>query len=291
VNRREFLASAVLVPRIAQSLTTEGWRLFEIGTHVHVQNARGITRAWLPTPLVGMPYQQTLGDTYHAEGGTSVMVESEDVDMLFTEWPAGADPILTMTSRVATRDHAVDLATPRVPPPPDLSKFARYLHATRTMPSDGALKAAADQMTRGAGTDIEKARAIFDGLLREKGADSTASAAHEHFVALARVAGVPTRPVYGLRLGSAASSKAQLCRAETYLVGFGWVPVDLSEGLFGRWTAPWVAFNVAHDVTLPRSTGRSLPSFMYPQAETASGRADSQSPDTFRYEITVREGT
>ena len=51
----------------------------------------------------------------------------------------------------------------------------------------------------------------------------------------------------------------------------------------------WVGFNIAQDVVLPRSGGRPLPFFMYPQAETANGRADSLEPDTFRYSITVRE--
>src|SRR5438067_2024775 len=134
MNRREFLWSAALIGSVGarlngsrfgmpaigrarlsaerpaplpQSLTADGWRIFEITTHVHVQNASRVTRAWLPTPLVGGVYQQTLGDTYHAESGTVLMVETEELDLLYAEWPSGADPILTLTSRVATRD--VDL--------------------------------------------------------------------------------------------------------------------------------------------------------------------------------------
>lgn len=349
MNRREFVGALALVPRVLQSLATEGWRLFEITTHVHVQNASGPTRAWLPTPLVGPPYQQTLGDTYQAEHGRVVMVESEEIDLLYAEWPADAAPILEMTSRVATRDHALDLSTPHVPPPPDLSALVRYQRPTKLIPLDGIVKTTADRITHGAGTDVERARAIYDwvvdhtfrdpavrgcgtgdirfmletGNLGGKCADINAL-----FVGLARAAGIPARAVYGLRVGparrgpkslglsAADATTAQHCRAEVYLVGFGWVPVDPADvrkvaleeppgklpitnatvrdaraRLFGSWEMNWVAFNTAHDVMLPKSAGKTLPYFMYPQAETANGRADSLDPETFRYAITVKDMT
>ena len=355
MNRRRFLEAALLASgwgasasaRRLQSLATEGWRLFEITTHVHVQNASGSTRAWLPTPLVGVPYQQTLGDTYQAEGGRVVMVESEDLDLLYAEWPGDTDPILTLTSRVATRDHAVDLARPAVPPPPDLTRFARFLRGTRLAPTDGIVKATADEVTHGAGTDIEKARAIYEWvvdntfrdpktpgcgtgdirfMLETKNFGGKCADINALFVGLARAAGIPARDVYGLRLApsrrglkslglsSADATKAQHCRAEVYLVGYGWVPVDPADvrkvaldeppghlavtdprvrearaRLFGSWEMNWIGFNTANDVALPRASAKTLPYFMYPQAETANGRADSLAPETFRYEITVAE--
>jgi hypothetical protein len=66
---------------------------------------------------------------------------------------------------------------------------------------------------------------------------------------------------------------------------------DARARLFGSWEMNWIGFNTAHDVALPRSTGKAVPFFMYPQAETANGRADSLAPETFRYEITVGEVT
>ncbi len=51
----------------------------------------------------------------------------------------------------------------------------------------------------------------------------------------------------------------------------------------------WVAFNFAHDVTLPGSNGKTLPFLMYPQAETAGERLDCLDPENFQYEITARE--
>jgi transglutaminase-like putative cysteine protease len=100
-----------------------------------------------------------------------------------------------------------------------------------------------------------------------------------------------------------------------WLAGFGWVPVDpadvrkvvleekagltlnddvviaVREKLFGAWEMNWLAFNTAHDVKLPGSTGPRIPFLMYPQGEDAAGRFDSLDPDGFRYKISSREIT
>ena len=147
------------------------------------------------------------------------------------------------------------------------------------------------------------------------------------FVGLARSVGVPARDVYGIRLvpsafgykelgGNPANLKgAQHCRAEVFLNGYGWAAMDpadvgkvmrletaewikdpshpivvpVKKALFGGWEGNWLAYNVAHDVALPNSTGPKLGFFMYPQAETAAGRVDPLAPDDFKYTITARE--
>ena len=50
-----------------------------------------------------------------------------------------------------------------------------------------------------------------------------------------------------------------------------------------------MAYNYAHDVGLPGSSGKPLVYFMYPQAETSEGRVDPFDPGNFKYEITVKE--
>ncbi|OIN93977.1 MAG: transglutaminase [Comamonadaceae bacterium CG1_02_60_18] len=147
------------------------------------------------------------------------------------------------------------------------------------------------------------------------------------FVGLCRAAGVPARDVYGLRLvpsafgykelsGNPAKLQgAQHCRSEVFLKGFGWVAMDpadvakvmrqetaqwiktadhplvapVNKALFGGWEGNWVAFNTAHDITLPHSAGGKLGFFMYPVAETAAGRLDSYTPALFSYRISARE--
>ena len=111
-------------------------------------------------------------------------------------------------------------------------------------------------------------------------------------------------------------SKAQHCRAEVFSAGYGWVPVDPADvrkvvleekaggialtdpqaqkargKLFGAWEMNWLAYNYAHDVKLPNSTGKAVAFLMYPQAEVGDGRKDSLDPTNFRYTITSRELT
>ena len=59
--------------------------------------------------------------------------------------------------------------------------------------------------------------------------------------------------------------------------------------LFGAWEMNWMAYNYAHDVKLPGSSGGPVAFLMYPQAETGRERLDSLDPDNFKYTITARE--
>jgi transglutaminase-like putative cysteine protease len=357
MNRREFVRTGMAATGFAMAhhaglLGQEippRWRVFEITTRVRVLHPRGATRVWLPTPLAVAPYQKTMGDTYHPGGGTAVMIETNanEPDMLGCSWDEGVDPALILVSRVATTDHSANLKTATVPPLPDLSPLARFLKPTRLIPTDGIVRMTANAITKGAGNDIEKARAIYDwiidntfrdpktrgcgvgdirfmlesGNLGGKCADLNAL-----FVGLCRASGIPARDVYGLRvapserglrslgLSSGDATKAQHCRAEVYLTGYGWVPVDPAdvrkvvleeppgnlaiddrrvktsrERLFGSWEMNWIAYNFAHDVALRGSSRKPLGYFMYPQGETSDGPLDSLDPEQFSYSIAVSE--
>jgi len=357
MNRRDFfrrtgiIAAGLTLPRqgrlFAQTDTVR-WRTFEITTTVKISRPRGATRVWLPTPLAVAPYQKTMGDNYHPGSGTAVMIETnaDEPDMLGCSWDEGIEPSVTLVSRVATTDYAANLETPTVPPLPD-SALARFLKPTRLMPTDGIVRAKSDEITKGAGTDIERARAIYNWIVDNTFRDSATQGCgtgdirfmlesgnlggkcadlNALFVGLCRAARIPARDVYGLRvarsergfrslgLSSADATKAQHCRAEVYLTGYGWVPVDPAdvrkvvleeppghlakddervrmarERLFGSWEMNWIAYNFAHDVSLRGSDRKPLGYFMYPQGETADGIIDSLDPEHFTYSIAVRE--
>jgi transglutaminase-like putative cysteine protease len=363
LNRRDFLrstgaASAALAFPLekgkgrlfARSPATDGWRTFEVTTHVEVLTPSGTTRIWVPAALVGeTPYQKTLANTFHAAGGAARLVEraADSLGIIAAEFPAGVRPILTVTSRIATRNHVVDLSARRNATKPRRAELEHFLRPTTLLPNDGIVKTTATEITRGATTDVDKARAIYEwivehtfrnpktrgcglgdirfmletGDLSGKCADLNAL-----YVGLARAAGLPARDVYGIRvakselgyrsLGAASENvtKAQHCRAEVYLDGHGWAPVDPADvrkvvleeppgnrplddeivkqaraRLFGSWEMNWMAYNFAHDVPLPGSNGQLVPFLMYPQAETTDGRLDSLDPDNFKYEIAARE--
>ena len=150
------------------------------------------------------------------------------------------------------------------------------------------------------------------------------------FVGLCRAVDLPARDVYGLRVAPSAFgykelggnpaklAGAQHCRAEVFLKGYGWVAMDpadvakvmrqetaewikspqhtlvspVNQGLFGGWEGNWIAFNHAHDISLPYAKGAKgakVGFFMYPTAENAAGRFDSYAPDAFKYQISAQE--
>ena len=217
------------------------------------------------------PYQQTLANTFNAPGGQARFVERTDdaLGLVVAEFPAGVPPVVTVTSRVATRNVAVDVGMQRggmdvraqhaAPLHPNLKHFLR---PTRLLPTTGIVKQKADDITRGATSDVDKARAIYDwivdhtfrkpttrgcglgdirymletGDLGGKCADLNAL-----FVGFARSLGIPARDVYGVRVakseygyrslgvGTDNITRAQHCRAEFYSAKHGWVPVDPAD--------------------------------------------------------------
>jgi transglutaminase-like putative cysteine protease len=330
----------------------EAWRTFEVTTRVEVLFPEGATRVWLPVPSVDTVYQKVIDNAWSGNAGAMKIVHDGKygAGLFYAEWPsAEKNPVVELYSRFATRDHAVDLSSPV--PGRNLSAPERefYTEATEHMPTDGIVKETAQKITQGAKTDTQKARAIYEwvvdntfrdpktrgcgvgdiktmletGNLGGKCADLNAL-----YVGLARASGLPARDVYGVRVaksqfgyrslgaGTANITRAQHCRAEVYLTGFGWVPVDPADvrkvvleekaqpttvsdplveavrpKLFGAWEMNWLAFNTANDILLPNAKSGKLTFFMYPQGETAQGRLDSLDPDNFKYTMTAKEVT
>ena len=172
--------------------------------------------------------------------------------------------------------------------------------------------------------DVEKM--LTTGVLKGKCTDINSV-----FVALARASDIPAREIFGIRLGDApkmskfsktafGSSKdgianengGQHCRAEFYLAGFGWVPVDsadvakmrlaekkavndadtqaVSKYLFGNWEANWMGFNHARDFNLyPQPELTPINNFGYPYAEIGGDPLNSFDAKEFGYELISKE--
>lgn len=332
--------------------TEAPWRTFEVTTRLEVTQAVGAVRAWVPVPLLNAtPYCQRQPDRWTGNFTTAHVLPYDryGTGMVVAEWAASEPPpVLVVTSRFRTRDRQVDLSQP---PSPNLQEDKTVLQyfrqPSRLIRTDGIVAKTAQEIVVGRPSDRNKAQAIYNwivdhtfrdpkvkgcgigdittmletGYLGGKCADLNAL-----FVGLARAAGLPARDVYGIRCAASKTFKslgraenitsAQHCRAEVYLSGYGWVPVDpadvrkvvLEENapgaplplddprvqtarrkLFGAWEMNWLPYNYAHDVKLPQATGPDLGFFMYPQAETAKGRKDSLDPQQFTYTITATE--
>jgi transglutaminase-like putative cysteine protease len=362
MNRRDFLqgmgvlSASLALPGarqlLAEATAPAGWRTFEVTTHIEVLKPSGTTLIWAPGALTTKtPFQRTLSNKFQAEGGSvhTVQRKEDGLEIICAKFPNGARPLLMITSRVATKDYAVDLSAGEKGAKASRADLEYFTRATNLLPTDGIVKDTAMQITSGVHTDTEKARAIYEWIvdntarnpktrgcglgdirfmLESKDLTGKCADLNALYVGLARAAGLPARDVYGIRVAKSelgykslgASSekitKAQHCRAEVYLQDHGWVPVDPADvrkvvleeppgnrpldddmvkraraRLFGSWEMNWMAFNFAHDVALPGSSGKPVPFLMYPQAETANGRIDSLDADAFKYEITSHEIT
>ena len=344
-----------LAPRLASAQVTyapapKGWRSYVLTTKV--EPTGGATKAWIPLPTFEAADWQRPGNvtwTGNAKVAERVRDPKYGAEMLRVEWAADQQaPVIEVTTQVQAQDRSVTPGQRSVPALSDAER-KRNLAGTELIPVDGLVRETAEEIVRGKKDDVAKARAIYEwvventfrnpktlgcgvgdittmiktGNLNGRCADLNAL-----YVGLARSVGLPARDVYGIRVvpsqfgykalgaGSENVTKAQHCRAEVWLSGSGWTPVDPADvrkvvleeppgnlamidpkvvaarkALFGSWEGNWVAFNDAHDVKLPGSNEGPIPFLMYPQAENKNGFLDSLDPDKFKYRFTARELT
>lgn len=331
--------------------TPGAWRSYQTVTRLELANASGVAQAWVPLPAFSEPeWFRPAGSTWTTNSKSAEIKRDAryGASFLHVVWESGEKaPVVEVTSKFATRDRSIDLSKPGTAKPLSADDHKLYTSGTALIPVDGIVKETSDKITAGAQGDEAKARRIYDWVLENTARDPKTRGCgvgdiasmlksgnlsgkcadlNALYVGLARAAGLPARDVYGLRVapsqfgykslgaGSEVVTKAQHCRAEVFLSGFGWVPVDPADvrkvaleeppanlalsdpkvvaarkALFGAWEMNWLAYNVAHDIVLPGAKGPTLEFLMYPQAETVVGRLDCLDPDTFTYKITARE--
>lgn len=338
--------------RLAEANETGKWRTFEVITRVEVLDPVGAVRVWVPVPLTSnTDYFKREADKWSGnfKAARAVQYDRYGTGLMFAEWGAGEkSPVLEVVSRFTTRDRQIDL-TKRPDPSvkEDKAVLDYFRKPSKLIRTDGIVATTARGIVMGSKSDKDKAKAIYEwivdntfrdpkvrgcgigdistmlqtGYLGGKCADLNAL-----FVGLARASGLPARDVYGVRCAASGEFKslgkadditgAQHCRAEVYLTGYGWLPVDpadvrkvvLEENLpgeplplddpkvkkaraklFGAWEMNWLPYNYAHDLKLPQSNGPELGFLMYPQTETANGRKDSLDPKNFSYTIKSKE--
>jgi transglutaminase-like putative cysteine protease len=328
------------------------WRTFEVVHRVEILKPTPETRVWIPVPVVEDGYQRNITTRWTvSSGGAERVTDTAYGSAVLAVVADGKDPkpVIEMTTQLQTQSRAVDWSKPGNAAI-SAADAKQWTAPTALMPTDGIVLAKALEATKGKGSEIDKVRALYDwtiantyrnvdtrgcGVGDVKAALEAASFGgkcadiNAIFVALCRAVGIPARDVYGVRIapskfgykelgaGSANITRAQHCRAEVFLAGYGWVPMDpadvtkvqrletadwikttdhpvvapVNKALFGAWEGNWLAYNVAHDVSLPGAKGPKLPFLMYPQAETADGRLDPYDPDNFKYTITTKEIT
>ncbi len=351
MQRRSLLATALLVPAAGVPIAAwaagpapdPAWRRFEVQTRVMLLDSPGPARLWVPLAQTAAGYQTAGAPHCEGNGRAEVVRDARyGAGVLRVAWDAGAtEQQVAVTQTVATRDRGALALAPLTE-----AERAFWTAPTETVPVDGLVRDAALRITDGRDSPRKRLRALYDwvvdttwrnpdtpgcgtgdvsAMLESGTFGGKCADINGLMVALARAAGFPARDVYGIRvadsrfnpsLGRAGDiTKAQHCRAEVFLDGEGWFPVDPAdvrkavleeklpldspalraarERLFGAWEMNWVGFNSATDIELPGAGGQR-PNFaflMYPCAFTATGQPNCLDPARFRYEITSRELT
>jgi transglutaminase-like putative cysteine protease len=275
-NRRELLKAGAAVsiaagfPRHAMAQGAfapqpGAWREFQIVTKLEVANAKGKSQAWIPVPSVNeKDWFKSSPSQWTTNGKAGLKSDPKyAAGLVHVEWAdTEAAPVIEVASVIKVRDRAVDLSKPAKVDALSAAERKLYLGASDLIPTGGIVKETADKITKGAKTDLERARAIYEWVVENTFRDAKVRGCgigdiaamlktgnmggkcadiNALYVGLARAAGLPARDVYGLRVapskfgykslgaGSAVISKAQHCRSEVYLANFGWVPVDPAD--------------------------------------------------------------
>ena len=335
--------SASRLPPVKAPEPPTEWRTYEITTTVNLKDAGGLNRLWLPLPLnQDTLFQRTLGHSWQGNASSSSMrrFPDGDLEVFHCEWRDIAEGRLQLKTLVTTADRHFDV-TKRTVAPEREDILRRNLQASQLIPNEGLAFLLGERILGRIKDPVAQAKAIYEWVVENSIYDPSlpgcgtgdvrnqlitgqyggrSSDISGLFVATCRAIGIPARCVFGLRvapsrlfrsLGLPAddATRAQHVRAEFYVPGYGWIPVDPSdvrraiaiEGLsdidskllslkkilFGVWEMNWTAFNVGSDITLP-GQNTPIPFLLLPQLESPSGHHDGTNPAAIQYAISAK---
>ena len=350
MKRREFIklaGSAWLLSQFPLGLAREmpqadPWRKFRLTYTVKLLQQGSDAHLWLPVPENTGDYQRVSVPRWTGVADEAGFTRISNVPAFSAYWKDDTTREAAVSFEVETRDRTPDLQGNNSSAEEADDAQCNYLQPTDSMPLDGIVRSTALVATRDATSPLQKAHAIYDwvvdntfrepkvkgcgrgdikAMLETGNLGGKCADINSLFVGLCRAAGIPAREVYGIRVAESRQfpslgrtgdiSKAQHCRAEFYLAGAGWIPVDaadvrkavleeklslddpkimsLRERLFGSWEMNWIAFNHERDIQL--SPGHKASFFMYPCAEVDNQASDSLVPESFAYRIEAGEVT
>lgn len=194
-------------------------------------------------------------------------------------------------------------------------QLARFLDADSLVPTTGLPAQLAAEQTKGATTQLEKARDIYDYVFHTMKYDKTGTGwghgdtlwacdskrgnctdFHSVFISMVRSQGIPARFEIGFPIPADKHSgevAGYHCWADFYIDSIGWIPVDISEAwkhpdlqnyYFGARDPNRVQFTVGRDLKLnPPQAGMPLNYFVYPYVES-DGKEFSNVSIAFSFE-------
>lgn len=297
------------------------------------------TSLWLPLPF-DTDYQKLTSLDYEGDYSKAGIFRENmyNTPILYAEWEGGEIKKIKVKIEAEIKGKVTEWSEVKEGRniPEDRKMF---LMPTRHIPIDGVVKKYANKITMGKAGGVKKVKAIYDWIVENTYREPKVKGCGlgdvksilvsgnlygkcvdigSLFVALVRASMMPAREVFGIRVDESKIAPslgkkgdittAQHCKAEFYVAGYGWIPVDpadvrkiileenlplkdpkvqeIREYLFGNLEDNYLAFNYARDFTLnPPQNKTPLNYFMYPYCEIDGEPLDSFEPKTFSYEI------
>lgn len=311
----------------------QGEMMFDVT--INTTNASDSVKLWLPYPTSND--HQDIDDVQ--VGGnfdySAVLRDSESgTVVLYAEWEVPLNEAQLTLSFDITRQEIIRKNFPLTeePIPVDVEK---YMLPSPSVPINGTVAKEVEKAITSETHVLTKAIAIYDHIINngvrdptivgcgdgdpcdsiEGGISGKCADIHSVFVAMARSAGIPAREIFGTRISKNGDITGNFhCRAEFYLPGYGWVPVDpsdvrkamLKENLtledartnevreyyFGAQTETYVDFYSGRDLSLnPEQTAGLVNYLMYPYAEIDGVKLDHLAQEDLQYTVTFQEQT
>lgn len=324
-------------------------RFFEVNLKHNLKEKASLHRLWVPL-LVNNEYQHLISDYEISTNADEYFVSDLKIPTLYAGFKKDEkNPNLEINFKVKTIERNTDFSRVNFNENEKLSpEIQHFLKPTAQIPNTGIVKQKADEIVGNIKGDLEKAKAIYTWVANTMQRDNSIPGCgrgdvkailesgklvgkctdiNSVFVGLCRAVNIPARELFGIRVGQSRFSDqmgkadkfgianitgGQHCRAEFYLKGYGWIPVDpadvtkvrlgenltnsdekitkVREYLFGNWEMCWVGFNYGRDFTLkPMPEQYPINNFGYPYTEFDGNVADYYSPKDFSYEYSSKE--
>ena len=321
-------------------------RVFDLALNHEILEAGKKTRLWIPLPFIRE--YQSVSDVKFDGNFANPSMNYGAIPTLYVDYANAAKPTLSVKFRVETFERNTDFSKVNFDPNEKVDPaILEFLKPTSHIPTDGVVRAKALEIIGNTKGDLERAKAIYTWVANTMQRDNSilgcgtgdvkailesgklvgkCTDINSVFVGLCRSVGIPAREIFGIRVGQsrfsdqmgsakdgvAKISGGQHCRAEFYLKGYGWIPVDpadvtkvrLGEKLtnddakikairdycFGNWEMCWIGFNYGRDFILkPTPEQTPLNNFGYPYAEVDGNTQNYYSPKEFSYDYVSTE--
>ena len=271
----------------------------------------GEVQVWVPLAS-SRDRQEILRREVRAPAGYTITrdpVYQNDI-LHFSLTPPVQEPLEVEINYEVRLGQEVDTGAPQLP----TADLQRYLEPSGLVIVDDEIRARAREATAGRTTLTDRARGIYDYVIRHMTYDKTTPGwgrgdtrracligkgnctdFHSLFISMARAEHIPARFKIGLVVppGSSGEIPGYHCWAEIYVEGQGWVPVDASEAwkrpertdyYFGGREPNRVLISVGRDIELvPPQRDKPVNIFLAPYIEV-NGRAFEHVKTEFRFQ-------